>query len=67
MAVNYADNVSAVKAVSQKTRLVEVPIKIQEKTEESALNSPSTSPWVRNKSRVLKLVLAVKMQWKQAG
>ena len=44
MAVNYADKVSAVKAVSQKTRLVEVPIKFQEKTEESALNSPSTSP-----------------------
>lgn len=50
MAVNYADKVSAVKAVSQKTRLVEVPIKFEENRRESTLNSPSRIPWVSNKA-----------------
>lgn len=49
MAVNYADKVSAAKAVSQKKRLVEVPIKFQENRGEY-IEFSFHIPWVRNKA-----------------
>ena len=61
MAVNYADKVSAVQAVSQKTRLVEVLIKCQgNRGEYIEFSFPHASG--EEQSWVLKLVLAGKMQ-----
>lgn len=64
MAVNYADKVSAVQALSQKTRLVEVLIKCQENRGEY-IEFSFPHPSGEEQSWVLKLVLAGKMQWKQ--
>lgn len=66
MAVNYADKVSAVKAISQKKAGPELFARIFRKTCESVLNSQSAHPWGEEQSRVLEPVSAVKMQRKQA-